>query len=229
MVILKKTLSLGLLFSAKFKAGSYIAIVLILCALTVAWRFTPLNTVHETQKLLPLALLSKSPFWSGTCIIGIYIIGGLVAFPVFILIPVTAFVAGSLLGCCYSLLGLLVSASVLYILGYKMGHKTVSRLSGSRMDTISRQLAHRRLLTIITLRLLPVAPYTLVNLIAGSFNIPFREYIIGTLIGIFPAVIIMSIIVDNIDKLMSGSVPIGILVLTFFTMIIILAIAWRKQ
>ena len=53
-------------------------------------------------------------------------------FPIVILIPVTAFIYGPLLGPVYALLGCLVSALLCYMLGKKLGSEAVYRIAGSR-------------------------------------------------------------------------------------------------
>jgi phospholipase D1/2 len=44
-------------------------------------------------------------------------------------------------------------------------------------------------IAVATLRMLPVAPYTLVNLAAGSIDVRLRDYVLGTLLGILPGTI----------------------------------------
>ncbi|MDZ7809559.1 MAG: hypothetical protein U5L11_04595 [Arhodomonas sp.] len=36
----------------------------------------------------------------------------------------------------------------------------------------------------IVVSLLPLAPFTVTNLVAGAFHLRFRDYMLGTLIGI---------------------------------------------
>jgi uncharacterized membrane protein YdjX (TVP38/TMEM64 family) len=86
------------------------------------------------------------------------------------------------------------SALLLYGLGHFLGHEAVQRLAGSRMHRISVYLARQGLLTIAVLRFLPVAPYTIVNLAAGASHIRFWEYALGTMLGISPAIIIMTFV-----------------------------------
>ncbi len=45
---------------------------------------------------------------------------------------------------------------------------------------------------VLTLRLLPVAPFWLVNLVAALANVPLRAYVLATFLGIIPATLIYS-------------------------------------
>jgi phospholipase D1/2 len=41
-------------------------------------------------------------------------------------------------------------------------------------------------------RLVPIAPFTLVNLVAGASNIRFVDYMLGTMLGMAPGITMMS-------------------------------------
>jgi len=48
------------------------------------------------------------------------------------------------------------------------------------------------------LRNVPIAPFTVVNLIAGAARIPFRDFLIGTLIGMAPGIAALTILGDRL-------------------------------
>jgi len=144
--------------STKFRLILFAVLLVVVCTVAAVWRFIPLADYLESDKLLALKLQSRSSPLGLFIAVAIYVIGGLVVFPVFILIPATALVFGPILGGIYSLLGILANASVLYLLGHVLGHKTVNRLAGSRVNQVSQLLAHRSFLTIVTFRFLPVLP-----------------------------------------------------------------------
>jgi uncharacterized membrane protein YdjX (TVP38/TMEM64 family) len=150
-------------------------------------------------------------------------------FPVIVLIPLTAFVLGPLLGFFYSAVGLFANASVLYALGYLVGYKTVQKLSGTRTHQLSQQLSRNGILTITTLRFVPVAPFTVISLIAGASHINYREYIVGTLLGIIPALAIMTLVGNQLARTIvnpdAKNFTIAIVGGTF----LVLVIAWLRH
>ena len=103
----------------------------------------------------------------------VYVLGGLVMFPIVVLIPVTALIYGPFLGPAYALLGCLASAVLCYVIGQKMGSETVLRIAGSRARFIEDRLARHGFLMIALFRFLPVAPYTVVNLWPARFACNF--------------------------------------------------------
>ena len=54
------------------------------------------------------------------------------------------------------------------------------------------------MLTIVTLRIVPVAPFTVVNVIAGAANISWRDFALGTLIGLLPGVTAIAFLAERL-------------------------------
>jgi len=44
----------------------------------------------------------------------------------------------------------------------------------------------------------PVAPFTVINLVAGASHISLRDYLIGTALGMLPGVFMISFFVDRL-------------------------------
>lgn len=164
-------------------------LALVLALLAIAWRWTPLREWLNLQSLLALAReLQQAPF-TPLAIIGGYVVAGLLVVPVTALIAVTGIVFGPLLGALYSIAGTLLSAAVTYTLGRWLGRDTVRRLAGTRVNRLSKRIARRGILAMVIVRLLPVAPFTLVNIVVGASHISLRDFLLGTLIGMTPGIL----------------------------------------
>jgi len=172
----------------------------MLCIAAAAWYMGPFRQWVDHGRLLAVALQLRQDPAAAFYVVAVYIIGGLLSFPIVILIPATAVIFGILPGACYAAMGLMVNALLLYGIGHVLGHDAVHRLAGSRMHCISVYLAKQGLLTIAVLRLLPVAPYSIVNLAAGASHIGLRAYILGTILGLLPAIVIMSIVGNGLTS-----------------------------
>ena len=79
-----------------------------------------------------------------------------------------------------------------------MGRETVRRFAGSLINRLSRKLSEAGLLTVITFRIVPVAPFSVINLIAGVSEIRWRDFALGTLVGMLPGVIAVTLLADRI-------------------------------
>jgi uncharacterized membrane protein YdjX (TVP38/TMEM64 family) len=126
-----------------------------------------------------------APLW----VIGAYLLGGITAFPVIILVIATAFAFGPWTALAYSMAGCISSPTLTYVIGYGLGRKTVGRLAGRRLNRVNRLISRQGVLAVIAVRLLPVAPYSLVNLAAGAVHLRFRDFILGTAIGLTPGIV----------------------------------------
>jgi uncharacterized membrane protein YdjX (TVP38/TMEM64 family) len=115
-----------------------------------------------------------------------------------LLIAATGIVFGPVLGVVYALAGALLSGFVTYSIGRHLGRDTVRRLAGARLNQISRKLAERGLLAVVLVRMVPVAPYSIVNMVAGASHIRLRDFMLGTFLGLLPGVLGTVIFVDRI-------------------------------
>lgn len=175
------------------------AIVLVLAALAAAWRWTPLREWLDLDVLVGLAdrLDVVAPF-TPLAVVAAYVIAGLLAMPVLVLIAVTGIVFGPVLGAAYALAGAIASAAVTYGIGRRLGRDTVRRLAGARLNRISMRLARRGIVAIAIVRMLPLAPFTIVNVVAGASHIGLRDFLLGTVIGMLPGIVATVVFVDRI-------------------------------
>jgi phospholipase D1/2 len=214
---------------SQYKRTLVAVLLVFLCILAASWRFFSLDEWIEADKLVSLIQSLRASSLAPLIVITTYVIGGIVVFPVIILIPLTALAFGPLLGCFYSLIGLFANASALYAIGHRMGYKTVQQLSGSRIHHLSQQLSCHSFLTMATLRFLPVAPFTVISLIAGASHIRYRKYIAGTLLGISPSIAILTLVGNQIERTIDAPGSQSLIVVILGSSILLLAALWLRQ
>ena len=144
-----------------------------------------------------------------------FLVGGAIAFPVNILILATAAAFGPWLGALYSAVGSMASALIMYFVGSRFGREALMRLLGERARRALQAVRQRGVLAVVTLRVVPVAPFTVINLAAGASAIGFADFLLGSLIGMLPGLALMSFLGDRIMSVFSdpSAGEIGILVL----------------
>jgi phosphatidylserine/phosphatidylglycerophosphate/cardiolipin synthase-like enzyme/uncharacterized membrane protein YdjX (TVP38/TMEM64 family) len=172
--------------------GPWLRGVVILVAIFILagmCRFTALGQWFDVENIsrweASLRQSETAPLW----VIGAYLLGGITAFPVIILVIATAFAFGPWTALAYSMAGCISSATLTYVIGYGLGRKTVGRLAGRRLNRVNRLISRQGVLAVIAVRLLPVAPYSLVNLATGAVHLRFRDFILGTAIGLTPGIV----------------------------------------
>lgn len=176
-------------------AGILLTLALFL-GLAAAWRVTPLAEWTNPDVLASAMAALQGPL-AAFAVILVFVALGLVMFPVMVLIAVTAAVFGAWPGVLYAGLGALASAIVTYGIGRWLGPLGLRRFFGPRLNLITRSFARSGVPTVTLVRLVPVAPFSIVNLAAGAICIPALDYILGTALGLTPGLAIMSVLGDR--------------------------------
>ncbi len=169
-------------------------------ALSAAWRWTPLGEWIDLDLLRTWGAAVRGSPWAPLFVTALFVAGGIVLFPVTLLIFATALSFAPLQSFFYALAGVLASAALSYAGGHFLGRDTVRRLAGSRLNTLSRQLAKRGVIAVLLVRLLPIAPFTIVNLVAGASHIRFRDYFLGTMLGMGPGILAITVFESRLRK-----------------------------
>jgi phosphatidylserine/phosphatidylglycerophosphate/cardiolipin synthase-like enzyme/uncharacterized membrane protein YdjX (TVP38/TMEM64 family) len=189
--------------SGKFRFVSA-AIILALLALPFAWQFTGLADYADPDAARAYLAGTVDGPLAPFLVVACFVLGGLIAFPVVVLILVTAALFGPWLGTAYAAAGVAASGVLFYAIGAGVGSAPLKRIAGSRWPRLRGWLQRRGLLAVVALRVLPMAPFTLVNLAIGASGIRFLDFALGTLIGMGPGLVVMcfvgSRIADIIDN-----------------------------
>jgi phospholipase D1/2 len=190
------------------------ALALALALLAVAWRWTPLREWVNLASLIAFARgLDDLPF-TPVAVVAAYAVAGLVV-PITVLIAATGIVFGPVTGALYAIVGSTLSAGTTYCLGEWLGRDTVRRLVGPRINRLSKRIAERGVLAMLVIRILPIAPFTVVNVVAGASHIRLRDFLLGTLLGMAPGILLTVTFVHNLAEAIRNPSPGTLTVLGF--------------
>ncbi|MGQ4879412.1 TVP38/TMEM64 family protein [Billgrantia sp. LNSP4103-1] len=160
-----------------------------LVALGMLWRWLAARDLFDATTLFALmqgSLTWRDAPWAGAVVVAAYLVASLTLFPLSVLVVLAGLLFGPVWGFVYSLIGTLAGSVVTYWLGRRLGRDALLRYGGTRLQGLSRYLAGRGISTMTLFSLLPLAPFTLTNMMAGAMRIRFRDYMLGTLIGVTP-------------------------------------------
>ncbi|HEY8613914.1 MAG TPA: VTT domain-containing protein, partial [Roseomonas sp.] len=190
------------------------ALMLLPVALLILlWKVTPLAGYMTPDAMR--GALTAGGAWGPAVSIGLFLLLGFVAFPVNVLILGTAAAFGTWPGLAYAAVGAMISAGATYWLGRRLGPGLLRRVLGPRINRVSQAVNRNGILAVTTIRLLPVAPFTLVNLVAGAMRIRFLDYMVGTALGLLPGIALLSLVGEGLSRILENPTPrnIGMLVL----------------
>jgi uncharacterized membrane protein YdjX (TVP38/TMEM64 family) len=152
--------------------------------------------------------LRASP-WAGPVVLATFVVGSLLAFPVTVLVAATAVALGPWSGFAWALTGCLLAASVTYGLGHLLGKNRLEALLGGWVSKAARRLRGGGIVPVMVLRNVPVAPFTVINVVAGA-TIRFRDYVLGTFLGMAPGIAAVTIMGDRLRGVWEDPTPTSI-------------------
>ncbi|MEO8630340.1 MAG: VTT domain-containing protein [Betaproteobacteria bacterium] len=173
-------------------------LALVPLSLAAGWKWTPLNHLLDIAALADVVDDVKDRRTALLWVIGGYLIGGVIAAPVTVLNIVTILVFGPIRGAAYALLSATLSGLLTYGMGHWFGRRIVERLGSGYVGRISERLGRSGILAVFIVRLLPIAPFTFVNMIAGASHIRLRDFALGTLFGLMPGILVIALFLDRL-------------------------------
>jgi phospholipase D1/2 len=158
------------------------AAVLAVCGLLVAaWTWSPVTAV-TLDRLASWLAPHRHAWYAPPLVMLAFVTLGLVMVPVLLLIAVTGVVFGPILGPLYALAGSLASASVGFAIGRWIGLRRVEELGGERVTRLARAVKRNGTLAVFLVRKVP-APFTLANIVVGASTVRYRDFFVGTVLG----------------------------------------------
>jgi phospholipase D1/2 len=174
------------------------AVLVLVGLLTVLWRATPLSGWADGTRILEWAAEFARVPGAPALILLAYTPAALVLFPrpVITLLAVAAF--GPWQGFIYAFLGILIAAMATYALGLRLDRQQVRRIARGRLNRLSQVMRRRGVIAMTALRLVPVAPFAVVNIVAGAIRIQPSHFVIGSALGILPGTLVATVFGDQL-------------------------------
>lgn len=162
---------------------------LIICGLlVVAWRWMPVM-VLAPDEISAWAEPHRHAWYALPIVMLAFIALGLA--PVLLLITLTGIAFGPVLGPIYAMAGCLASASIGFGIGRWLGLDRVARLGRERVTTVTRALKRNGTLAVFFVRKVP-APFMLANIVIGASTVRYRDFLLGTVLGMGVIVIALA-------------------------------------
>jgi uncharacterized membrane protein YdjX (TVP38/TMEM64 family) len=203
------------------------------------WYLTPASDLADIETVEPYFERIADSGWAPIAIPLTIVVASMAFFPITILIALTGMTLGPWLGFACALTGCLASAAASFAVGTLLGAKGLRRIIGHRLNRLSKRVAQKGVLSVAGLRLLPVAPFTAINLIAGASHIRFGDFVLGTFLGMAPGIVLMVALGDRLREVwrnptvenmtVLGLIVLGWLALAFGMQFVITKIRRRRS
>lgn len=180
----------------KLKGLLLMFLLLGMIGIAIAWRWTSLGE-NLTVPYLVTTLREVGSSLGVLSAIAWITLASVVAVPLGIIIAVAATAFGAWPGVIYTLSGACLGAMVSYGIGGSLGHEALCRFAGARVNALSAKLAKRGVLSVIGIRMLPIAPFAVVNMLAGATHIRLIDFLLGTFLGMIPGAVLIAFITNR--------------------------------
>lgn len=184
------------------------------------WQYTPLAQWAEPQRVAAWMTRASASPWAPAVVVLMFVLGGLVVFPLTLLITGVAVVFHPLAALVISLSGSMASALVVHALGRGLLRQTVTHAFGNQVQRLHRALANSGILAVAVLRMVPIAPFTVVNLAAGAIDVRWRDYVLGTLIGLLPGTVALTAFGHRIRAIVERPTVVNV------ALLVVVVLAW---
>jgi uncharacterized membrane protein YdjX (TVP38/TMEM64 family) len=210
-----------LLIAAVICALLTLVIGVVVGARTFAWSALPAFIDRmSVWRDSPLAMLAM---------LGCFVAGGLVVFPVNLLIAASIVVFGPIAGAAIALVGSVASAALLHQIGGAFPEHVWTRFAGRHAEQLRERVARHGLIAIAIVRILPVAPYSVVSLAGGIAGIARVPYLLGTALGMLPGIVLYALFADRARKVIADPRPLSWAMLVFAAiLIVVVALLLRR-
>ncbi len=156
--------------------------------------------------LVEVIRAASGQWWVGPAFALLYALLVALALPASALTVVGGVAFGFVWGTLWVTLGANLGANLAFWLARRLGREALLGLLGSRAAPLDRLSGIAGFQGLLVLRLLPVAPFVLLNYAAGLTGMRARDYALATAVGILPGTMVY---VFFADALVAGSAGAG--------------------
>jgi uncharacterized membrane protein YdjX (TVP38/TMEM64 family) len=203
--------------------------ILVLLGLAAVWRLTPLADWLTIERLAQWAGVVDDRRVLMAVVVGTYVVASLIFVPVTLLVGATALILPPWQSFVCAMTGTVLSAWATYWVGRRLGKRTVRKVAGERLTRLNKYLARQGVLTVMIVRNLPVAPFTVVNIVAGTTRIKQGAYLLGTLLGMLPGILVITIFTDRMLQVFKNPSWINVLTAAGVLLVIGFGLWWLRK
>ena len=174
------------------------SLVAVFLVMGCAWRFTPLASVVTPDRVIGFFDEFSRYWWAPLLVLAAYTPASFVMFPRPLITMAAVVAFGPWEGLSYAMAGVVLAAVAGYAVGRTVHRDTVRRLAGPQLNRLSAVLPRRGIVAVMLVRLVPIAPYAVVNMVMGAMRIRLRHFVAGTFLGMLPGGLAATVLSEQV-------------------------------
>ncbi len=168
--------------------GPLIILVVIAVAFFAAGgqHYVTLDALRDNRQFL-VDFVARNPIGSALALVGIYAALVAISFPGASLLTIAAgLFFGTVVGGSLVVIGATLGATIVFLIARNASGDALRKRIGNWGEKLADGFEKNAFSYLMLLRLLPVAPFWLVNIVPSLFGVKLRDYVLATAIGIIP-------------------------------------------
>jgi len=203
--------------------------------------FLTLESIAQNRDLLK-GTIEDNALISLLAYMGIYIVVIALSLPGGVFLTLTGgFLFGWLIGGMATIVAATIGATIIFLIAKTSLGEPLAARAGPKLDKLRAGFQDSALNYLLFLRLVPLFPFFVVNLVPAFLGVSLRDYVIATFIGIIPATFIIASVGNGLGEILAaGDTPdasvifephvlIPILGLAFLALIPVFYKAWKAH
>ena len=189
---------------APIRGYSFLALIVAIISFWVYWAINAEDAGLDFETLFQAAKDFAAHPLAPLATIPLFIIGSFLVAPIYGMIAVCALVFGPWTATVAALVATMVASALTHWMGVHFGRIFSHHIPDAVTDRINGIAAHADTWAIAGLQCLPLAPFTIVNMLVGVSGVPLRIFMAGTFITMVPTVGLITLSVDRARAILAG-------------------------
>ncbi|MFN2383237.1 MAG: TVP38/TMEM64 family protein [Gemmatimonadota bacterium] len=165
-------------------------------------------------------------YWAPAALLAAYAIRPLLLLPISPLWVASGAFFGWLEGTLWSVTGTGIGAGIGFGVARHLGRAFVERRLGPRVSRWAGFQAEGGLRAVLALQLTPIVPHDLINNLAGISRMPYRAFLLGSLLGTTPIILVYTYVGYAVWEIPSPPFWIALGILTLLTVVMLV---WNRR
>lgn len=178
-------------------------ILAVAIAAALVWRFTPLGRDLTAERIVGWIETFSAYWWAPYAVALLYTPASFVLFPRALITMAAAIAFGPWEGFFVAIGGVAFNALVGYAIGRMLDEAAMKRFGGQRVDRIAQLLRREGFVAVMTIGLLPVAPFIVSVIAFGALRLRVHHVIGGVLLAHLPGTIGSTLLGDQVAAALS--------------------------
>ncbi len=196
-----------------FSLGRLVPILILLAGLAAFFLFglndyVSFDVLRDNRANL-LDLVARYGIVAGLCFIGVYALVAAFSIPGGALLTITGgFLFGPVFGTIYVVIGATLGASALFLAARYAFADLLRAKAGAAIRKMEDGFRENAFNYLLLLRLVPLFPFFVVNLVPAFLGVTLRTYVVATFIGIIPGSFVYALVGNGLGAIFDrGEVP----------------------